>query len=224
MPRKDENSDRRAFLARLGAGATVLGAGAIRPDSSGAQSVDSPWRPARHAQDDWLERVPGRHRVIFDTTNPGSLESALRYANNYFTGNQNGYGLKDSDLAVVIVLRHDSTAFAYNDSIWAKYGGILSEGLGLVDPKTQQPPRLNVHLSGDDAPLDRLTKRGVQLAVCQLATRRRAGLIALAKGGSADTLYAELVANLAANAHIVPAGIIAVARAQERGYALAPTG
>jgi hypothetical protein len=54
-----------------------------------------------------------------------------------------------------------------------------------------------------------------------MATRRLASTIAKAGGPSADTAYAELVANLMPNAHMVPAGIVALNRAQERGYAFA---
>jgi hypothetical protein len=25
------------------------------------------WRPARHAQDDWYDKIPGQHRFVFDT-------------------------------------------------------------------------------------------------------------------------------------------------------------
>jgi intracellular sulfur oxidation DsrE/DsrF family protein len=42
--------------------------------------------------------------------------------------------------------------------------------------------------------------------------------------GNADDIHKELVANLIPNAHLVPAGIAAVNRAQERGYAFAYTG
>jgi intracellular sulfur oxidation DsrE/DsrF family protein len=43
----------------------------------------------------------------------------------------------------------------------------------------------------------------------------------MAIGATADTIYNEMVANLVPNARIVPAGIVAVNRAQERGYSLA---
>ena len=39
--------------------------------------------------------------------------------------------------------------------------------------------------------------------------------------GTPDAIFAELSANLVANAHLAPAGIVAVNRAQERGYTLA---
>ena len=48
----------------------------------------------------------------------------------------------------------------------------------------------------------------------------------IAKGGraSTDDIYKELAANLLANSHLVPAGIVAVNRAQERGYTFAYVG
>jgi hypothetical protein len=57
-----------------------------------------------------------------------------------------------------------------------------------------------------------------------MATRRLAATIAKAGGPSPDAAYAEIVANLMPNAHMVPAGIVALNRAQERGYSLANAG
>src|SRR5262245_32826503 len=48
--------------------------------------------------------------------------SAIQFTTTYFNINVNDYGLKDADLAVVLVARHLSTLFAYSDAIWAKYG------------------------------------------------------------------------------------------------------
>ena len=39
-------------------------------------------------------------------------------------------------------------------------------------------------------------------------------------GGNADAVYKELSSNLIANSHLAPAGIVAVNRAQERGFTL----
>jgi hypothetical protein len=212
---------RRAFLSRLGAGAVAAGVGAgVGTGAVNAQEQPvrtGGWQPARHEKDNWLDQLPGVHRFVFDTTNPAGFDKALLYVNNYFTANRNDYGLNDADLAVVIVARHDSTPFAYNDSMWAKYGKSLTQRSGFVDPNTSQPPIVNIHRSG----LDGLLHRGVHLAVCQMATRFLAGTIAKAGGPSLETAYAELVANLMPNAHMVAAGIVAVNRAQERGYAFA---
>jgi intracellular sulfur oxidation DsrE/DsrF family protein len=51
-----------------------------------------------------------------------------------------------------------------------------------------------------------------------MATRAAAQLIAQKSGGNVDAIYKELTDNLVANGHMVPAGIVAVNHAQERGY------
>lgn len=217
---------RRSFLKRLGAGTTVFGAAVAGGESPAAQSGgNTEWRPARHPQDDWLDQLPGTHRFIFDTTTTQGLRNASLYANNYFVGNQSGYGLKDADLAVVIVLRHNATAFAYNDAMWTKHGQALSKIVDLSDPKTKEPYTVNAFLSGGGGfSLDALIKRGAHFAVCQMATRRFAGSLAQAAGSTADAVYADLASNLIANSHLVPAGIVALGRAQERGYGFAGGG
>jgi intracellular sulfur oxidation DsrE/DsrF family protein len=134
--------------------------------------------------------------------------------------------LQNSDLAVVIVARHNSTPFAFNDAMWAKYGATIAQRANFTDPKTKQAPTANLYNASDYGPalanrgttLDSLLKRGVQLAVCKIATRGYAGAIATAVGGNTDSIYNELTANLVSNSHMVPAGIVAVNRAQERGY------
>jgi intracellular sulfur oxidation DsrE/DsrF family protein len=187
---------------------------------------DAAWRPARHAQDDWYDKIPGQHRFVFDSTTPAGMALALRFANNYFTANQNAYGLKDSDLAVVIVARHKSTSFGYNDAIWAKYGKQLSEQAEFTDPKSKEPPKINVYAapgdgSDESGAMDALIKKGVHFAVCQMASRHIAGRIAQATGGETDAILKEIGANLVPNGHFVPAGIVAVNRAQEKGYSFA---
>ena len=225
---------RRSFLSRIGAGMTMFGATLVAGESAtAAQSAgNNGWQPSRHAQDDWLDQVPGRHRFVFDTTTPAGFGAALLYANNFFLANQSGYGLGNGDAAVVIVARHNSTPFAYTDVIWAKYGAPIAQRADFDDPKTKQRPVINVYnaagygalLPSLGTTLDSLVKRGVHFAVCQMATRRIAGVIAEATGGTADAVYNELVANLVPNSHMVPAGIVAVNRAQERGYAFAQGG
>jgi intracellular sulfur oxidation DsrE/DsrF family protein len=225
---------RRSFLSRFGAGLTVLGA-ALAGGGTKAQAQSrgsGGWQPSRHAQDDWLDQLPGKHRFLLDTTTTDGLGEALLYTSNYFLANQTAYGLTNADLAVVIVVRHFSTAFAYNDAIWEKYGGILASRINFNDPQTKQPPKLNLYnspahvgaLPSFGTTLDSVVKRGVQLAVCQMATRFFAGGIAEATGGNADTIYKEVAANLIDNSHLVPAGIVAINRAQERGYAFAKAG
>jgi intracellular sulfur oxidation DsrE/DsrF family protein len=70
-----------------------------------------------------------------------------------------------------------------------------------------------------------LIKKGVHFAVCATASRAIAGRIAKANGGDVDAIVKELGSNLICpNARFVPAGIVAVNRAQEHGYSLVSPG
>src|SRR5262249_59636611 len=114
---------------------------------------------------------------------------------NYFTGNKNGYGLEPKDLAVVIGMRHQSTGFAFNDAMWAKYGAGLAERAGnFTDPKTKAVPEINVYRAsgyGQELPnlgvtIDAVAKNGVHFAVCQMAPRARALVSARHAGGKPE--------------------------------------
>jgi hypothetical protein len=215
---------RRSFLGSLGA------AFALKPPELPAQSfAASSWEPARHSEDDWLDKVPGKHRLVFDTTTPEGFGAALRFSNNFFDVNKNAYGLDYSDVALVIVARHNSTAFAFNDAIWSKYGRIFAQRLHFNDPKTKRPPAANLYnasgygesLTNLGITLDSVLKRGARLAVCRVATRGVASAVASATGGQTDQINEELIAGTVANSQMVPAGIVTVSRAQEHGYTFA---
>jgi hypothetical protein len=231
MSQRQSQLPRRSFLARAGGAAIAGGAMSATPSILAAQSerpAEGRFEPARHSQDDWLDQVPGKHRFFLDTATAGALGQAIFFVNNYYTANRSGYGLDGSDLAVVICMRHQSTGFAYTDAIWAKYGASISERAAFVDPKTQRPPSINLYraagyggLRNSGVTLDSIIKNGTHFAVCQMATRNIATTIARDTGGNPDDIYNELVANRIPNAHVVPAGIVTVARAQERGYSFA---
>lgn len=226
--------ERRSFLSRLSAGvaafAAVIGGGTTIGYAQ--TSGSSRWQPERHEKDDWLDQLSGKHRMVFDTTTPNGLGDAITFVNNFMRVNRSDYGLQNNDLAVVIVVRHRSTAFAYNNAMWEKYGIPMAKRANFTDPKTKQAPKANLYNAsdyGDQLPnrgttLDSMLKQGVQLAVCSVATRGLAGAIAEAAGGNTDDIFNELVSNLVmSNAHMVPAGIVTVNRAQERGYSFVST-
>ena len=98
--------------------------------------------------------------------------------------------------------------------MWAKYGAQIGPASEL-DASVKSNPR-----STGGMGIEALAKLGVQFAVCAMATQRIAGQIAQGTGGNAMAINAELIANLVPNGRMVPAGILAINRAQERGYSL----
>ena len=221
--------ERRSFLNRFNAGFVSAAAMAGVAMAQEKSAPSSRFEAARHEQDEWLDQLPGKHRVLFDATEPEAFGYTLYFADNYIRVNQGVYGMKKDDLAVVIVARHNGTPFGFSDAMWAKYGRALGERGGLRDPKTEMAPKINIFnaagygamLSNHGATLAKLFEMGVQLAVCSIASRGYAANSASATGGTTDAAYAELTSNLVGpNARMVPAGIVTVTRAQEKGYTL----
>jgi len=225
---------RRSFLTRLGAGLAAFGA-ALGTDTSTVMAQgasDGRWQPARHAEDDWFDKIPGKHRMILDAVSAQGVGDALHFASNIFTTSKSGYGLEGADLAVVICLRHDATAFAFNDAMWAKYSAPMAAHAKFNDPKSHGPAVVNLYnsteyrglLANGSATIDALAKQGVHFAVCDQSTHGYAGDLARKTGGNAEATYKELTSSLIGNSHMVASGIVAVGHAQERGYGYAYSG
>jgi intracellular sulfur oxidation DsrE/DsrF family protein len=209
---------RRAFLSRFSA-ATVAFA-ATQPAVPAPTAPAPTASPARHPQDEWLDQAPEKHRVVFDTWMADKFGDAAAFAGNWIRINKDQYGLTDADLAVVIVVRHGTTPFAFNDAIWTKYGKIFAANMSATDKTAHPNPTSNIHATR----LANLTKQGARLAACSLTTRAYTRIIAKETGAEPDAIYTELTTNTIGSAQIVPAGIVAVTRAQEHGYAIVSIG
>jgi len=173
------------------------------------------WQAARHDQDDWLDGNNAKHRVILDTWNPEHFPDALQFAGNIVETNKTDYEIPASELAVVICVRHRTTPFAFNDAMWTKYGKTMSAQMAWTDPNAQGTPTANPH----GKRLTALAAQGVQLAICNRTTRAYSGRAAREANAANDVVLKEFMANTVIAGHFVPAGVVAVTRAQERGYA-----
>jgi len=211
---------RRSLMSGLGAVAAAFALGA-RP--ANAQTAAAPFQPARHPQDEWLDKIRGKHRVVFDVTSAQGVPEALHFAFNVYTGNKSMYGLDEADLAVVIVLRHSATAFGYSDAIWAKHGKALAAATRYTDPKSSEPPKANPFNATGTEAIGEMAKRGVQFGVCDTASHGLSRRIA-GPGGDADAVYKEMVASMIPSSHLMVAGVIGVTRAQEYGYSVVHVG
>jgi hypothetical protein len=205
---------RRSVVSALTAVGAAFAAGS-RP--AVAQAGPGRFQPARHSEDVWLDQLPGKHRVFIDAASPKGGGEGILYANNLFLANDSGYGLKETDLAIVLCLRHQAALFAFTDVIWGKHGKALAESAGYVDPRTNEAPLANPHTAAPRDALGTLAKRGVHFAICNLSARRLSRLLAGA-GGDAEAMYKHLTSNAIPNSHFVPAGVVAATRAQEYGY------
>lgn len=225
-----ENKIERRSLVKVMSAAAITGL-AINASTANAQNRGdgNRFRPMRHSQDAWLNELSGNHRVFVDTSSALGGVDGLLYAANVMNAHNNAYAGSDDDYAMIVCFRHNSTPFAFNDAIWAKYGEIFHSINQYTDPQTGEAPGINVLNSEEHAffpglTIDNMAARGVQFAICENATRFFSGGIARATGASADDVFEELVANAIPNSHFVSAGVIAATRAQEYGYSLLAVG
>lgn len=218
---------RRRFLTSMGVVAT--GASLAAASAQAAQSSTDTQRfvPARHPGDAWLEQPGVNHRAFIDSASTLGGATALHYANNILMVHAEAYEGSDSDYALVVCFRHQSTPFGYNDVIWAKYGEHLSAFMNLKDarnngePFRQNPMSLNrPDLGNRGNTLDAMSARGVSFAICNRATLNISGFLARNTDGNAQAIYQELLANNIANSRFIPVGVLTVTRSQEYGYSL----
>jgi len=221
------DADRRTIL---GAGALLAGSGAAGVSAASAQqSATSTWQPAGEDEDSWLDIPNTRHRMVFDTISAKAAEGGIGFANNFYLANETGYGLKPAELGVVLILRSAASPFGYNDAIWKTHGIALAKLMGLEGELAERAKEMNPLLAkggeshgGGEAPsLSSLQGKGTRFAICGMATRGISGMLAGQSGGDADAIFDEIKENLIPSAVLVAAGIVAVNRAQERGYSMA---
>ena len=204
-------AERRTLITGLGA----VAAAAIGATASQAQSQRAPataFTPTLHPQDAWLSAMPGKHRVVLDVTTPQGVPDAVRFAGNLFLGSKNGYNIEESELAMVICLRHAATAYGYGDAVWAKYGKV-------IDANATPVPTVNAFNSGSRMDWSALAKRGVQFMVCGTASRNLATRFA-GPGGDVDAVLKEMTGHLIPSARLVAAGVVGVTHAQDHGFRL----
>ncbi|MBI3402063.1 MAG: hypothetical protein HY048_11635 [Acidobacteria bacterium] len=227
-----ELSARRSFLSRIGAAVAAFGVGsaasAEAQTGKPAVAATRAFRATHHAEDDWMDQFPGKHRIVIDAVTPHGAGEAVLFANNLYSSHKTAYNLTDKDLAIVIVMRHFATPFAFTDVAWAKYGKAMGDMLEFKDPKTKESPTTNLYQSsayGLTLPnlgttIEAVRKKGTYIAICDQATRFAAQGVAGMTGSTMDAVYKDFQANIVPDSRFVPAGVLAVARAQEKGYTL----
>lgn len=201
---------RRSFLSRLAAIGTAVAGVVALPSRSAAQSA--PARGPTHPADAWLDDLKGLHKNIYDCTSIETGPTGWAFARNFLTANTGPiYQLQDSDVNVIVCVRHLASVYGFNDAMWSKYK--LGESQKVSESGV--PATSNPHASTAES----LAKRGVIVAVCGMATARIARTVASDLRLNAADVEADLRANLVTStARVVAAGVIVTNRAQEKGF------
>jgi hypothetical protein len=218
-------SGRRGFLGRLAAGAAAMGLGSlVAPVEGAAQLARTPRAAGTNPEfESWLNKITGKHKMIFDVPEPND-GFVFAWARVFLNTTNENYGTTDGDNSVVIVLRHAGIPFAMQSPMWAKYK--LGQTFKINDPATKGPSIRHplIGLKPGDAPIpgmgtDELISKGALVGVCNIALTFYSMNMAKETGIPAETIKKDWVANLLPGVTVVPSGVIAVNRAQEKGCA-----
>lgn len=222
--RKGGSVQRRALLTGMGVAAAGLTVGAGTASANG-------FEPVRHDLDAWMGELPGSHRVFVDASSGDGGAVALHFSRNILNAHQSAYAGEDSDYAMILCFRHYATVFAFGDPAWKKYGKEFHKLLNFADPTTGEAPDINLMQATDrrgmpnnGATIDYIRSRGVQIAICDAATKSISRFLGGAGHGEADDIYKELVESAIPDSRFVSAGVMAVTRAQEYGYSVLVAG
>ena len=160
----------------------------------------------------------------------GYEPDALGAMKSGFNGYQFGFGIAPSAIKMAAVLHGVGAAFAYDDSMWAKYK--IGATFGVKDPsgnvvpsnifyhaRSQQNPMTDPNdptSMYQDATLEALQRRGLMVFVCHTAIAEQARTIARNSGGNPQDILVDILAHLMPGVVAVPSGVATVGLLQNR--------
>ena len=209
---------RRGFLGTLAA-STAAGLASLTPLSleAATRTRRIPENAADPAFETWLNKITGKHKMLFDAPEVNSGMPVV-WPRVWLNGNNENYGTKDRDNSAVIVLRHAAIPIAMQDAVWAKYK--LGEVFNVKDgdaPATRNVFAKQMPLPLPGTGIEQLLASGAQFGVCNVALTVYSGVVAQKMNMDAAAVKADWVAALMPGVQVVPSGVLAVSRAQEKG-------
>ena len=209
---------RRGFLGRLAATAAAGVAGLTPLRLEAQPSRHEPiLRAADPSFETWLNRITGKHKMIFDAPEPNSGMPVV-WPRVWLNGNNENYATKDADNSAVIVLRHSAIPIAMQDALWVKYK--LGEAFSIKDGDAAATRNIfakQMPLPLPGTGIEQLLASGAQFGVCNVALTVYSGMVAQKMNMDAAAVKADWVAGLMPGVQVVPSGVLAVSRAQEKG-------
>ena len=214
---------RRGFLGRIAASAAAFGLGGlVAPFRAAAQPTAAAGKASANPEfEAWLNKITGKHKMVYDVPEPHE-GFAFAWSRVFLNTTNETYGTTDADNTVVIVLRHNGIPFGMQSPMWAKYK--FGEFFKINDGVTKEAALRNVfaQVKPGELPIpgmavDELAPKGVLFGICNIALTIYSGIFAKQMGMQAETIKKEWVANLLPGVTVVPSGVIAVNRSQEKG-------
>lgn len=224
-----KSTTRRGFLGSIAAGTAALSASTIAaPINSYAEAIQG---SSPEDADAWFNKLKGKHKVVFDATKPHEI-LPFAWPKVFLLSNA---ATNTKDCGVVVVLRHSAIPFAMEDRLWAKYGfgeffkvGSIGGTFKAEDAETAiktrnpfwKPKTGDFVIPGVGAVpigINDLQSEGVMFCVCDAALTVNSAAYAMKNNMDAAEVKKDWVGGLLPGVQIVPSGVWALGRAQEKG-------
>jgi len=204
---------RRGFIGSLATGAATLGmASLVNPFQTKAQpNLGGDLSDA----DEWFKKIKGKHRIVFDVTEPHEI---FPFAwPRIFLATNAATGTAEKDCSVVVVLRHTAIPYAMEDRLWAKYN--FGQVFKINDPKTNQPSTRNPFwkpnqgdfkvpgLGAVPIGMNELQDSGVLFCACNMAVTVYSAAVADAMKLNAEEVKKDWLSGILPGVQVMPAGI-----------------
>ncbi len=207
----DSTHPRRRFIGRAAAAIAALTAGipqTVRAETLSIGIADD------SVHDAWMRPLKGKHRQIFHALDAN--DRAMLMASNYLDAYEREFGAKPGEVNAVIGVHAMALHIGFTDAAWAKYG--FGKSANVTDPTTKEPATRNIFATGGELSVDTLQKRGVTFLICNTALRLRSRALAKERGETYEAVYKDLEASRLPGTILVPALVVAINRAQEKGF------
>jgi hypothetical protein len=215
-------SPRRRFLKNLAGGTAALaavGSGGALNELVAQQGIPTYPPPQGGWDVSWVGKIEkAKYRAVFDCA---EIADGVTFTNAmvFMAGNKEVYNAADSDMGLVIVIRHNAITMAVDDAIWER--GKLGESLKVNDGDAPATRNVWIGRKGADGtrsgPMAGLMARGVTVLCCNLALMRAAGQFARAQNMPVEEARKLYIDNLVPGVIRQTNGIFATTRAQAAG-------
>jgi len=215
---KNYDFSRRQFVGTIAAGASGLLTALPGISIANTSGMENP-----SEAEAWFKKVKGTHRIVYDATEPHEGLPLIWTWVYYKTNNETGS--PDNDITALVIFRHNAIPFAMDDWLWEKYK--LGEAFKVKDNNTNAPAVRNPYwipkekdypFPGIDG-VKTLQERGAMFCVCNMAISVYSGFTAQRMELDPETVRKDWLSGILPGIQVVPSGVWAVSRAQEKNCA-----
>ncbi len=218
------NSQRRGFLTKL---AGFMGVGLLASPTGTMAGNHVHQNNEFLGPEEWLGKLNGKHKMVFDVTQPHGI-FPFAWPRVFLLTNQ-ATGTPEKENNVVVVLRHNGFPYAISDRLWEKYK--LGEAYGINDHLTGKPALRNPMwhpkpgefavpgIGPVQIGIKELQDSGVVFCICDMALTVNSYALAGKMKMDGAEIKKEMLSEILPDINLVPSGIWAVGRAQEKGCA-----